>query len=272
MNPSDILLPIGEVSELLEVSIPTLRCWDETGKLLAIRTSGGHRRYTLKQLDLDDSVVEMIISEREQAILDRQTYQSDLCKHIYESRKSQGLCVQCGRPNDGSFVNCSSCRKDKAEQKRKYKKTKKGHGKIAEYAAQRRKDPKYKEWRRNYMRDRYASDIQFKIAKLLRDRLAQAIKGNYKGGSAVESLGCSIVEFKAYLETMFELEMTWENHGHGDGKWNIDHIRPLASFDLTDPKQVSAACHYTNLQPLWYRENVSKGSKQEPSIESHGRF
>jgi hypothetical protein len=48
--------------------------------------------------------------------------------------------------------------------------------------------------------------------------------------------------------------MTWDNWTT-DG-WHIDHIKPLASsFDLTDRKQFLEACHYTNLQPLWAKDN-----------------
>jgi hypothetical protein len=55
--------------------------------------------------------------------------------------------------------------------------------------------------------------------------------------------------------------MNWLNYGVGKGKWNIDHMLPLDSFDLTDSAQLKLACHYTNLQPLWSVENSAKGSK-----------
>lgn len=84
-----------------------------------------------------------------------------------------------------------------------------------------------------------------------------AIRRVPKTGSAVKDLGCTIVEFRAYLETLFQEGMTWENYG----EWHIDHIIPLSSFDLSDRDQVLKACHYTNLQPLWAKDNLRKGAK-----------
>ena len=62
---------------------------------------------------------------------------------------------------------------------------------------------------------------------------------------------------RIYLTTKFKPDMTWENYG----QWHIDHIRPLSSFNLSDFSQLSTACHYTNLQPLWANENIRKGDK-----------
>jgi len=67
-----------------------------------------------------------------------------------------------------------------------------------------------------------------------------------------------VPELMAYLEALFTPGMTWDNRGlYG---WHIDHIKPLASFDLTDREQFLQACHYTNLQPLWWQDNLKKGS------------
>ena len=51
--------------------------------------------------------------------------------------------------------------------------------------------------------------------------------------------------------------MTWDNYG----EWHIDHIKPISSFDLKDAKNQKLAMHYTNLQPLWAKDNISKGNK-----------
>lgn len=68
-------------------------------------------------------------------------------------------------------------------------------------------------------------------------------------------LGCSYEELVAHLTSLFQEGMTWENYG----EWQVDHKRPLSSFDLTDPAQLAQAAHYTNLQPLWWSDNLSKG-------------
>ena len=107
-------------------------------------------------------------------------------------------------------------------------------------------------------RKRMAEDNEYKLACSLRSRINIAIKCGYKSGSAVRDLGCSISELVLHLEAQFRQGMSWENWAR-DG-WHIDHRKPLASFDLTDREQFEQACHYTNLQPLWAKENLSKGA------------
>ena len=113
-----------------------------------------------------------------------------------------------------------------------------------------------KDKKNNYSKNRKKTNIQFKLSCNLRARLNSAINRNYKAGSAVKDLGCTIEQLKQYLESKFHPEMTWDNWTL-DG-WHIDHIKPLASFDLTDRQQLLEACHYTNLQPLWAKDNLSK--------------
>lgn len=116
--------------------------------------------------------------------------------------------------------------------------------------------------RRKIKRD---NDISFKIADNLRRRINKVMKSNKKTGSAIRDLDCSIEELKQHLESKFYHDpntgevMSWDNY---DIKgWHIDHIIPLSSFDLTDREQFLKAAHYTNLQPLWWWQNLSKGDK-----------
>jgi hypothetical protein len=104
---------------------------------------------------------------------------------------------------------------------------------------------------------RYHSDLNFRLASTIRARITGAIKNNYKTGSAIADLGCSIDELRSYLESKFQPWMTWENYGRYG--WHIDHIVPLTAFDLSDPAQFKQACNYTNLQPMSWRDNIVKG-------------
>lgn len=114
-------------------------------------------------------------------------------------------------------------------------------------------------------RQRIKEDINYKIACNLRVRLNSVIRGNFKVGSAIAGLMMSIADFKIYLEERFYSNpktgemMTWENYGPKG--WHIDHVVPLSAFDLTDSEQLAKACHYTNLQPMWCFENISKSNK-----------
>lgn len=108
-------------------------------------------------------------------------------------------------------------------------------------------------------RKKYYSNINFRLKHVLRRRLYAAIKNDQKTGSAVKDLGCSIEYLKKHLESQFTEGMSWNNYGVKG--WHIDHIIPLAYFDLTKEKDFKQACHYTNLQPLWAVDNIKKGSK-----------
>jgi len=108
---------------------------------------------------------------------------------------------------------------------------------------------------------RYKKDPNFRLKKLISYRVREELKKNNikKISKSPELLGCTVQEAREHLEKQFKEGMTWENHGlYG---WHIDHIIPCASFDLTDPDQQKKCFHYTNLQPLWAKENLIKGAK-----------
>jgi hypothetical protein len=128
---------------------------------------------------------------------------------------------------------------------------------LTEWRKENRKilNEKHKEYEKN----RKLTDAEFKLIKTLRSRLSRAIKRqkSNKCDTTIELLGCSISFLKIFLEAKFKEGMTWENHG----KWHIDHIKPCASFNLLDEEEQKKCFHYTNLQPLWASENLSKGCK-----------
>jgi hypothetical protein len=123
-----------------------------------------------------------------------------------------------------------------------------------------------KEKSRRYARKKHKESPKgsvYRLKKIIRCRVYNTIKRmtNEKPRMkrrTTEMLGCSIETMKLHLEKRFKRGMTWENHGT---HWHVDHIVPLSQFDFTNPIQAALATHYTNLQPMWARENLSKSDR-----------
>lgn len=113
-------------------------------------------------------------------------------------------------------------------------------------------------WVNAHFKKKYANDSQFRLRCLLRGRIRDALKGRDKTGKTLELLGCSIEHLRVWLTFYFQTGMTWANQGK---VWHIDHRQPCASFDLSDPEQQRQCFHYTNLQPLFVKDNLEKGKK-----------
>lgn len=112
---------------------------------------------------------------------------------------------------------------------------------------------------REYESKRRKNDPLYRLKRFQRDsltRISKVIKGKQKRTSA-EYLGCSIKEFKNYIESKWQKGMNWSNNTiHG---WHIDHIIPLSTAKTEE--DIIKLCHYTNHQPLWAKDNLSKGNK-----------
>lgn len=158
-----------------------------------------------------------------------------------ETRKSDGLRGSCKKCRLLYVKECSSSKEAK-EKKAEYRKKTRQH---------------IREYKRNWERNRSKTHPEFRIKRTLRTRLNSVLKGSCKSSGTIKLLGCSFEYFIAYLESKFEDGMTLENYG----LWHIDHIRPCCSFNLTDPKEQQKCFHYTNLQPLWAKDNLFKGCK-----------
>ena len=115
-------------------------------------------------------------------------------------------------------------------------------------------------------KNRYKNNENFRLACRLRGRLNDAIRRNSKANSALVLLGCSIEELKTHLQSKWEDWMSWDNYGKGDRTydddwWVIDHIKPCAAFDMSNPEEQQKCFHFSNLQPLHWIENGKKGDK-----------
>lgn len=200
------------------------------------------------------------------------------CNNFYKSIKHK----------DGYFNICKQCNKEKyisnKEEKIKYQKEynknnqekiqsynkiyqknyyKNNQEKIQSYIIKNKDKIKIsnKEWREKnkekinrHSRIKYKEDTQYKLKNILRSRFYSLLK-NKKEKSIISLIGCSIEELKIYLEQQFKSEMTWENHGV---IWEIDHIKPCISFDLSLEEEQKQCFHYTNLQPLFKTTQIAK--------------
>jgi hypothetical protein len=115
--------------------------------------------------------------------------------------------------------------------------------------------------KKEYNKKRLQTDPIYKMVRNIRSRIKNTLKSksikNYM--TPLELFGASAEEVWKHLESQFKDGMTRENNNRKG--WHIDHIKPISSFDLTDPNQLKECCHYKNLQPLWWYDNLSKGKK-----------
>jgi hypothetical protein len=149
------------------------------------------------------------------------------CKRDVTYLKSSG---KCGRCDYKLYAKAAFARKPKHEVKAM---------RARRYAA-RKRDP-----------------VQM-LKQRIRDRISKAMtryaSGHVKTGSNLKYLGCSAPQLAQYIERMFKRGMAWSNYGD----WHLDHVVPLASFELTTERNRIKAFHYTNLQPLWAADNILK--------------
>lgn len=106
-------------------------------------------------------------------------------------------------------------------------------------------------------KNRRKTDPLYKLVGIIRSRTRSAFKskGFKKNTKTQIMLGCDWNTSKEHLEKQFTEGMSWDNHG----EWHVDHIVPLSSAKTAE--ELSKLAHYTNLQPLWAKDNLSKGSK-----------
>lgn len=108
-----------------------------------------------------------------------------------------------------------------------------------------------------YYKLKMKTDPTFKLTQYMRARVRNAVYNQFssKACGTFELVGCTPLKLKGHLESQFTDGMGWENYG----EWHVDHIRPCASFDLTLDSEQKICFNYTNLQPLWARDNLKKG-------------
>jgi hypothetical protein len=181
------------------------------------------------------------------------------CRGCYSRLPEHKQCTGCKRsqPLDQFYLRasgrplqrCKTCVAARRPAARYYRATRSRPGHYRRVAAR--------------LMERRRTDPAFKLADNLRRNLRQCIHrhSGSKAAPTLDLLGCSMAEFKAYVEARWQPGMSWANWGRHRDCWQLDHIRPVASFNLHDAAQLRACFHHTNYQPLWALDNAAKGAR-----------
>lgn len=114
------------------------------------------------------------------------------------------------------------------------------------------------EYMNEYQKKRRENNPEYRLMCSIRSRLSAFLKqkGFQKKSNTYEIVGCSPEELRNFIEDKWSDGMNWGNYGNKKGCWNIDHIKPLGVTKTLE--EIYKVNHYTNLQPLWWDENLRK--------------
>lgn len=142
-----------------------------------------------------------------------------------------------------------------------YKKTEKCKEYNRKYDKIRGLNPERKHKQYLNLKNKLETDPLFRLKHNMRNRVRNVFKSKqwHKDNSTATVLGCTLEELKVHIESKFTEGMTWDNYGHGEGKWTLDHSYPLSL--CISPEEIFQKCHFTNLQPMWYIDNIKKSNK-----------
>jgi hypothetical protein len=174
----------------------------------------------------------------------------NFAKHSSGKYGVRTICKECNKQLGKIY------RQENKEKISEYGKRKTKEGKNQEYRDKNRKQINANKRKRHKYRMKH--DIVYRLKHTLRSSIhtfldCKNIKKNIK---TQKLLGCTVAEFKAYLENKFYDGMAWDNYGlYG---WHIDHIVPCMAFDPTSEEQQKLCYHYTNFQPLWAKDHQAK--------------
>lgn len=189
----------------------------------------------------------------------------DFNKHPLAKNGLNSKCKNCEREYNKQYqLNKKSKIKEyQKEYNKKYREVNKKSitEKQKEYSKKYRESNKlyFKKYHREYSYNRKKTDLLFKLKLAIRSNVCKSFKrgeNKFKKIYKTETiLGCTIEEFRNYIESKFVEGMTLDNYG----TWHLDHIKPLAL--ASSEEEIIKLCHYTNFQPLWAEDNLKKGAK-----------
>ncbi len=112
--------------------------------------------------------------------------------------------------------------------------------------------PRIRKWKAH----KYNTDLQYLLVSRSRGRIRAAFigAGTKKYASTYALLGCYGKELQEHIQGQFDAGMSMENKR----EWHIDHIIPMAIYDMSIRSEAQKACNYRNLRPLWAADNILK--------------
>lgn len=183
-----------------------------------------------------------------------------IVKFFHNNKRSKdGLytyCKDCKKTDDKIY--CLNNRKAVLLRKQKYYINNKDilAQKKKEYQQKIENKIKRKKYKRLYERQRKKNDYLYKLTQNYKNRINKALKGiGRKSKTTEQLLGCTVDDFKRHIEEQFTDGMNWKNQG----QWHIDHIVPISSATTMQEREL--LFHYSNCQPLWAKDNLSKSDK-----------
>jgi hypothetical protein len=120
---------------------------------------------------------------------------------------------------------------------------------------------KMKTYHNDYGKERYATNMHYRIKSILNARLRACVRTRSTNTS--EYLGCPIEFFIQWIESQFTSEMDWNNMG---SDWHFDHVKPCASFNFDNSDDIFKCYNWSNIRPLMAKDNCNKGSKIFPIL------
>lgn len=146
------------------------------------------------------------------------------------------------RHKDGYFKWCGKCHDERTQNKAYYPKVKRTKEYMIEYRKKQKEDPNYQ--------------VRYALRANLKSRLNKS--NEIKDDKTLSYVGCTVEFFKLWMEYLFDKKMSWKNRGT---YWHIDHIMPCASYDLSKQEEIYKCYNWTNLRPLYKKENIEKSDK-----------
>ena len=181
-------------------------------------------------------------------------------KRIKQTTKSCGICNEVFIPKKKSVLFCSKKCSLTAEDKRKrdwYNERYQRKERLCRVCDK----GFYAHNSRKVCCDGECTKVYSSLKKALKNSFRGIVRrfSLYKDDKYLELLGCTLSEFKKHIEDKFSVGMSWDNYGYYG--WHYDHVKQVSYFNLSDPAEMAECFHYSNLQPLWGDENMSKSNK-----------